>query len=231
MSFSILLDNNSFFQGQSSESGRVLGRPSSGVSLASSSLDSKHTKLAVSSWTKKQRRAYHRLLSGIKLAESRGVQLRFLTLTSSPSSDWTSLNQHFQALVKRIQRRFGFKLQYWKIKTNEGNGVLHIVFKGRFLPQKWLSATWLALHGAKVVDIRQFRFGSRRLARYLVSNYLAKQSFERMSWSWGWVYRGFVSDWLRIVSGANSLKEALALWDRWLLGGSWLPFLRLDRLV
>jgi len=50
---------------------------------------------------------------------------------------------------------------------------------------------WNEIHGAKIVDIRKVR-GEKRIARYLISNYLVNQTFVRMSWSWGWVFRGFV---------------------------------------
>jgi len=85
-------------------------------------------------------------------------------------------------------------MDYMKFKTNEGYGVLHVIFVGAFIPQQWLSRNWNEIHGAKIVDVREVR-GEKRLARYLISNYLVTQTFVRMSWSWGWVFRGFVSMW------------------------------------
>ena len=124
-------------------------------------------------------------------------RVRFMTLTSSPLSSWNELNSHFQVLRKRIARAFG-KLDYIKFRTNEGYGVLHVVYVGSFVPQKWLSRNWQEIHGAKIVDVRKVR-GEKRLARYLISNYLVSQTFVRMSWSWGWVFRGFVRMWKRFV--------------------------------
>jgi len=147
-----------------------------------------------SSWSTKQKRAYQRLLSGLTRAKVLGKKVRFMTLTSSPSSSFGELNEHFQVLRKRIKRTFGVKIDYIKFKTNEGYGVLHIIFVGAFIPQQWLSRNWEEIHGAKIVDIREVR-GEKRLARYLISNYLVTQTFVRMSWSWGWVFRGFVSMW------------------------------------
>jgi hypothetical protein len=165
-------------------------------------------------WTPKQKRAYHRLLSGIKRGEAFGERIRFMTLTSAPGSERKRLNKDFAILVKRIRRRFG-RFEYWKIRTNEGHGVIHVVFKGPYLPQRWLSDQWLEIHGAPIVDIRQFRFGSRRLARYLVGNYLCKQTFERMSWSWNWVFWGFVSVWRKLIEELGYPK-ALEYWN-WIL--------------
>ena len=145
------------------------------------------------SWSVKQKRAFQRLLSGLTRAKALGKKVRFMTLTSSPSSSWKELNNHFQVLRKRIERAFG-KMDYMKFKTNEGYGVLHVIFVGAFIPQQWLSRNWEEIHGAKIVDVREVR-GEKRLARYLISNYLVTQTFVRMSWSWGWVFRGFVGMW------------------------------------
>jgi hypothetical protein len=150
------------------------------------------------SWSRKQRRAYHRLMSGFL----RPGPYRFMTLTSAPGSDFSEINEDFEVLKKRILRRYG-KMDYWKIKTNEGNGVLHIVYRGPYIPQRWLSRVWDEIHGGKIVDIRFIwlnRLGPKRFVRYLVGGYLSKQSFVRMSWSWGWVFRGFVGYWRRLVS-------------------------------
>jgi hypothetical protein len=77
-------------------------------------------------YTKKQRRAFQRLMSGSTVGKSRRERLRFMTLTSSPESKGRKLNADFIALKMRILRKFHFKMKYWKIRTNEGNGVLHL---------------------------------------------------------------------------------------------------------
>ena len=151
-----------------------------------------------STWSKKQKRAFHRLLSGLKRARALGKTVRFMTLTSSPTSKWRKINPHFQVLRKRIDRNFG-KIDYIKFRTNEGHGVLHIVFVGPYIPQGWLSRNWNEIHGAKIVDIRKVN-GEKRIARYLISNYLVTQTFVRMSWSFGWVFRGFVGWWKKFVA-------------------------------
>ena len=163
------------------------------------SLDSKlQNSPQVSPWSAKQKRDYQRLLSGIRRAKTLGKPLRFMTLTSSPKSSWAEINAHFGVLVKRIRRRFG-EFEYFKEKTREGHGVLHIVYRGAFIPQRWLSRNWHDIHGAQIVDIRKLRGSAKALARYLISAYLAGQHFLRMSWSWGWVFRGFVRFWKRFV--------------------------------
>ena len=162
-----------------------------GLRESSSSLDNNVQNLPKrSSWSFKQKRAYHRALSGLYRARALGKTVRLMTLTSSPNSKYREINPHFQVLRKRIERRFA-KIEYIKFRTNEGYGVLHVVFVGPFIPQRWLSRNWEDIHGAKIVDIRKVK-GEKRLARYLISNYLVSQTFVRMNWSWGWVFRGFI---------------------------------------
>jgi hypothetical protein len=107
-------------------------------------------------------------------------------------------------------------MKYWKIRTNEGNGVLHIIFRGKYVPQKWLSEQWADIHKSPVVDIRSLyetKKGLRNIAFYLVGNYLAKQSFERMSWGYSWVFPGFVGCWKRIIE-TYGFKRGLELWSK-----------------
>jgi hypothetical protein len=139
-----------------------------------------------------------------------------MTLTSSERSDKRALSRHFQTLRKRIEHAFGVKLEYWKLNTNEGHGVIHAIFKGCYVPQRWLSDAWKQIHGARVVDVRALRNSPRRLANYLVGNYLCKQSYERMSWSWGWVFRGFCEVWKKQFSELYKVNPGLCLlrWNR-----------------
>lgn len=78
-------------------------------------------------------------------------------------------------------------MKYWKIRTDEGNDVLHIIFRGKYIPQEWLSKQSAEIHRSPIVDIRplyETKKGLTGIAFYLIGNYLAKQSFERMSWGY-----------------------------------------------
>ena len=150
-------------------------------------------------YSKRQRRVYQRLMSGLQVAKNRNQIIRFMTLTSSHIAESRFLNKHFEILKKRIERKFGFKFnQYFKIQTTEGNGVLHIVFCGKYIPQKWLSSQWKEIHNSPIVDIRIVKGDSTGIARYLVGNYLCCQPIVRMSYGWSWVYKGFASSWCGI---------------------------------
>ena len=156
------------------------------------------------------------MMSGLTVGKSRCERLRFMTLTSSPEAKGRNLNADFRALKMRILRKFHFKMKYWKIRTNEGNGVLHIVFRGRYIPQKWLSEQWSDIHKSPIVDIRSLyetRKGLTGIAFYLVGNYLTKQSFERMSWGYSWVFPAFVRSWKRLIE-KYGFRQALFLWNR-----------------
>jgi hypothetical protein len=165
----------------------------------------------------KSRRAYHRILSGLKRQRALRRRIRFLTLTSPLESSMEELGRRWQTLRKRITRKWGIKLEYWRLKTNEGNGVLHILYAGPYIPQSWLSRNWEEINGAWNVDIRALR-GEKRLTRYLIGQYLSNQEedymiYTRQSWSWGWCFRGFVGIWKRLVAKSGSLGEALRVWD------------------
>lgn len=167
-------------------------------------------------YSKKQRRAFQRLMSGLTVGRSRRERLRFMTLTSSPESQGRDLNADFRALKMRIQRKYRFKMKYWKIRTNEGNGVLHIVFRGKFVPQKWLSQAWAEIHKSPIVDIRSLyetAKGLKGICLYLIGNYLSKQSFERMSWGYSWVFPAFVAAWRRLIE-KYGFKRGLELWNK-----------------
>lgn len=170
------------------------------------------------SWSPKQKRTYQRLLSGIRRSQNGGHKLRILTLTSPPGSDqspWGGriLARRWQVLRKRIQKRYG-RLEYFRLRTSEGNGVLHIVYRGPFIPHAFLKRNWYEVHGAQIVFIQALYGKSKRIAGYLASHYLAgHRSFMRQSWSWGWCFRGFVKVWYRLRSRSPDLYTALRSWE------------------
>jgi len=170
-----------------------------------------------SRWGSKQRRAYQRLLSGLNLAAARNQVVRIITLTTVPGPGYCDLKNPWQALRKRIERKFKTKVNYWRLRTNEGaRGVLHILYVGPWIPQSWLSWNWKNLVGAPIVYIQQLkkRRGSRRIANYMISNYMTHHQFMRQSWSWGWVFRGFVGAWKQVLRLSPSLADAIITWNR-----------------
>jgi len=145
--------------------------------------------------------------------------LRVLTLTTSPRSraDGLPLNASWLALRKRIDRKFG-KLEYWKLRTSEGNGVLHIIFSGSYIPHSWLTRSWQEIHDSPIVYIQKMRFRRKRLVNYLMGHYLPSHDdgrlYTRMSWSWGWVFRGFVGAWRWFWKQGPTMYDAIHDWNK-----------------
>lgn len=176
----------------------------------------------------KQKRSFHTVLSGLKLAKFGRRRVRFLTLTTSllslecvPKQD---LNQSFQVLRKRILRYsparlvlegyisrrkalsvYGhdcymkpFSFEYFKVHTNEGNGVLHVLYRGSYLPYNFLVDNWQDIHLSWDLHIMEVDLADPRSASlYVVSQYVGGQgcSYVRSSQSHNWVFYGFKSAW------------------------------------
>ena len=134
----------------------------------------------ISSWLprypssrRKQNRAFQRMFTGLQIAQNNNAFMRFMTLTS-PKSPKRTIKKSLDILKKRIARAtvekdgfVGFKFnRYFCLRTSEGNGVLHIVYWGRYIPQAWLSRMWNEIHGAFRVDIRAC-FTKRRKVDWL----------------------------------------------------------------
>lgn len=93
---------------------------------------------------KRQRgRVFQRAKAGVNIARHRGEQLRWLTLTSHSGADNSRLNSNFEVLRKRIEHvsfeKDGFnpfRLEDIKVETDEGNGVIHILYKANSIKGK-----------------------------------------------------------------------------------------------
>jgi len=191
--------------------------------MQTSSLVREPTKRAMrpaSRWSPKARRWFQRMLSGVTHHEANRRRIRVITLTTSPRARALGydLNADFQVLRKRIIRKFGVKFNYWKLRTSEGNGVLHILYVGAWIPQSWLSQNWDEVHNSPVVWIQEFKRRRKKLVSYLMSHYLPSHGdgrlYTRMSWSWGWVFRGFASAWRYVWKHGNTMYEAIYDWNK-----------------
>jgi len=141
-----------------------------------------------------------------------GDYVRVMTLTSAPGSG--NLHRSFEVLKKRIRRHGRF--EYCAVKelsTKGGLEHLHLVYRGKFIAQKWLSEAWFNIHGAKIVWVA--RLFTWKFAKHL-ARYFIKEGVGRFWMSWGWVYRGFVGDWKLIVSKYG--KFAVRFWKSLLHG-------------
>jgi hypothetical protein len=143
------------------------------------------------------------------------------------------LSEHWRVLKARIQRlrpidfeRLGylshsevvfyygrdnlfkrFPFEYFKVITNEGNGVIHVLYRGWFLPYNWLVDNWFDIHLSWEVNIQlvsDLKGSLREVASYVVGQYVCSQdaTYVRFSQSVNWVFRGFVTSW-------NDLKRSV----------------------
>ncbi|MBA7710031.1 hypothetical protein ES703_118959 [subsurface metagenome] len=183
------------------------GRQESDTSL----LDTKDT-----SARKRFKRMYHRVRSGLE----RKGNVRLLTLTTSESARTQDFQRDFRKLIMRLKRR-GLVTDYIRCpeKTKSGLRHDHILFRGSYIEQAYLSQLWGQIHNSPVVDIRRV-YGRHRLACYL-ANYLAKAPSGRYSYSWAWVWKGFAKSWrfLKLCSRrtGQDYKALLTAWQRFVI--------------
>jgi hypothetical protein len=138
-----------------------------------------------------------------------------LTLTSRLSTDESPdhaacrMRDDWAKLVRLIRKRWpGQRLEYLRVfeKTKNGWPHMHILMRAPFIPQRWLSAAWHRLHGAKSVDIRSIANKEHYL--FYVTKYIGK-SLEK--------FQG-VTRWFR--SKGYDEPDADAYKPRF-FGGSW----------
>lgn len=147
-----------------------------------------------------------------------------MTLTSSPESP-SDIHRGYERLVKRIRRRHG-RYEYVAVKelTKSGLVHLHVLWRGSYIEQSWLSNVWKEIHNAQVVYVELMKCKRNQIGSYLVK-YLEKDvSASYRFWcSWNWVFRGFVSFWNRVVRVHG--ERAVRVWKTFLWGG----WIKLDR--
>ncbi len=109
----------------------------------------------------------------------RGMQVgfvRFATFTSPGGEDaatsYAQFPKRWHRLMARIQRRFG-PIEYYAVVERQKRGAAHIhmVYRGPYIPQAWLSRAARECGFGRVVDIRK---APPNIANYL-AKYLAKE--------------------------------------------------------
>lgn len=124
---------------------------------------------------------------------------KFVTLTvnnslyESPREAYDKTRKHVTTLTRTIRQELG-SWEYMRVLevTRKGFPHYHLIARGPFVDQMWLSARWQLLTGAKIVDIRRIK-KQVDAARYIMK-YLYKQKYipwtnRRVSWT-----RGFFPD-------------------------------------
>lgn len=146
-----------------------------------------------------------------------GRPTRLLTLTTnpalygSPAQRAHELANAWRKVVKRAQRQLGWgKPQYFAVfeRTKRGEPHLHILIRGRYLPQSWLSKQMKELIGAPICDIRKVH--SERGAAAYVAKYLGKDPHRFGTCKRYWATRGYD---LTAVNADRSSTWELTPWQ------------------
>lgn len=219
------------------------------------------------SYSKKQKRLFHRTYSGLQVGYHQKQMLIFLTLTTAykkkendPAFNAKSkrnsqlqaertLNIHWQKFkqnleyeiqkirfknwllkthgldldnpnnsvetrreIRRLKRynysRFKFKLNYLKVRTTEGGGVLHVLIRKNAnipkFPIDLMKEEWERIHGAHQVFIEKIEVDPEKPLKdalnasfYFCGNYFNQQPVVRQSSSYNWIFKGAAAVWLR----------------------------------
>src|SRR5205809_7194096 len=70
------------------------------------------------------------------------------------------------------------KFEYCCVRTSEGHGVLHTLYRGCFIPIAWIRHAWYEIHRAFEVWITRVddrKGGIGGISRYLVTQYMSNQ--------------------------------------------------------
>jgi len=170
-------------------------------------------------------------MNGLKRSAILGKRSRHLVLTTSDNpkvksnpdqmyEDYRKLNQKIKRLTPLKLYRQGYlplasirkyypnkrlnetlDYEYHRVRTNEINGVLHIVQVGDFLPYYWVKKQWKKLHyspNISITEISNSHYGQR--AKYVVTQYVSDQktSYVRSSMSKNFIYPGWCQDYQMI---------------------------------
>lgn len=151
----------------------------------------------------------------IDLAKS-GRPDRFVTLTSnprvgvSPADRAARLARAWRVVLARARRQWpGRRWEYLAVfeATKRGEPHLHVLVRGPFLPQRWLSEQMRDVAEAPIVDIRQVK--SVRQAAAYVAKYIGKAPHRFATCKRYWHTRGW--------SGASATAAWSSPWGE----GGW----------
>ena len=167
---------------------------------------SSHDNSRSGSWSRKQKRAYHCAMSGLKRCRALGDKAFFLTLTSSPKTNHLDLRKDWGILVKRIRKLFP-KFQYVKVETFEGYGVIHVLYHHAFDGwsyrdiHAWISNAWSEIHSAFIVwnSVVGEHWSIKKVAGYLCQYMSDQRGFFRPSTSLNWIFAGFRKKWVALI--------------------------------
>jgi DNA-binding transcriptional LysR family regulator len=157
----------------------------------------------------KVRQAIARMHGGMRLGT-----VRFFTITSPgaeiAATTYAEFGRRWKRLHLRIVRRFGPIEYLGVVEPQPGRGAahIHVIYRGPYIPQRWLSNAAREAGFGPIVDIRRAPKGiASYIAKYLTKDLTAADGgrapryFRRVRWSRGWC------TWER--------RTPERVWDRW----------------
>jgi hypothetical protein len=107
---------------------------------------------------------------------------------------------------------FRSKFRYIKVKTAEGGGVLHIIFRKPNeyppIPKNWLHKEWSKIWGSWNTSIEEVPYSDvDRMSHYLVGKYFVNQPIIRLSYGQEWVFCGFVKSFKKTIECYASMRQ------------------------
>lgn len=176
------------------------------------SLDSKCHKSPLAC-TRRKKRFYQRAVSGVTAGKHRNEFIAFLTLTSSLESP-ADITHSWEKLKKRIRRGYGnFEYIWVRERTQSGLVHMHILFRGPYIPQDWISKNWEEIHKAKIVYVEAV-WDTGKAIRYMMK-YLSKEMEGRFGYSWKWIFKGAAQVWKWLCRALRyEMKEIIKIWEK-----------------
>jgi len=162
----------------------------------------------------KQKRCFHRAISGLKKLTLEGKRVVFITLTTAKNvnekgiknsltvNDRKRLNNDVSIFIKRLKRKNGNRA-YFKVITNELYGVVHILYAG-YIRKEWIRYNWKDIHGGSYIIYVTVMKNQLGLAHYMVQ-YLSEQkcSYTRIGYSANWLFPGAVKKWKEVLASCR----------------------------
>jgi len=108
---------------------------------------------------------------------------------------------------------FRSKFKYIKVKTAEGGGVLHIIFRKPMnyppIPKNWLHKEWFKIWGSWNTAIEEVPYSDvDRMSHYVVGKYFVNQPIIRLSYGNEWVFCGFVKSFKKVIECYARMRQS-----------------------
>lgn len=156
---------------------------------------------------------------------------RFITLTIDPTVGESPEERHhilahsWRTLVKRLHRLHpDASIDYLVITeaTKQGEPHLHILFRGPYIPQQWLSEVMSELAQSPIVDIRAIK-NLKHVVRY-VAKYVTKKPAQFGTAKRYWLSQGYDlrNDTYRADSKASPYKWVVDRRPLWQVLQTWI---------